>query len=72
MAVYEESRPHLLNVMYDARTGDAWPCDDGRGGDAHARAAVVGRRLVGRVRGLTGDGGYWFGHFNDPDPPGGE
>jgi hypothetical protein len=66
VAVYERSRPHFFNVLYDSRSGEVWPFNDGQGGYPEVRAAVVGERLVGRVRELTSDKRYQFGYFNDP------
>ncbi len=61
IAVYEQSTPHCLSVLYDATTGEHYPCV----GDCALPAKVSGDhldalrdRLVGRVIALTKDERY--------------
>ena len=63
VAIYPETRPHFLLVMYDADTGEIWPLGDWMGGYEAARRDAVGERIAARIRAATGDDAYEFDFF---------
>jgi hypothetical protein len=65
-AVYEESNPYFLCVLYDADSGVRWPFFDGKGGYSFQRIDRVGVSLIKRIRQILGEPRYRFGYYGEP------
>jgi hypothetical protein len=61
VAVYEVKRPHFLLIVFDAESGEAWPCDHDFSIEEDLRLHNL---LLDRVREVSGDRRFRLGCYD--------
>lgn len=65
IALYEQTDPLFLYMLYASDSGEHWPCPDGKGGFEAIREEIIGDRILDRIRTITHERRYKYGLYGE-------